>query len=128
MYKEITTLEIALKNQKEKIPDMSMLSKRYKKGLEAFLKLQIIVNAVNNDNPSLPEWKPDYNDTNQPKWFPSYVGRATAEGFKFNGGRKNWINLIDGGGSRLALKDQNRCHHMDEYFRELYKDSYMISE
>jgi hypothetical protein len=128
MYKEITTVEAALKSQREKMPDLSMLPKKYRKGIEAFLKLQIIVDAVNNDDPFLPKWIPNYNDINQSKWFPAYVGRATDEGFKFNGAKKNWIHITDGGGSRLALKDQNRCHHMDEHFRDLYKDLYMISE
>ncbi|HUZ61388.1 MAG TPA: hypothetical protein VMU83_21615 [Hanamia sp.] len=128
MYKEITTLEIALKSQREKMPDLSMLPKKYRKGLKAFLELQIIVNAVNNDNPSLPEWKPNYNDTNQSEWFPHYVGKVTNDGFKFNGARKNWVQIPDGGGGRLALKDVDRCHHMDEYFRDLYKDLYLITE
>lgn len=128
MYKEITNLEIALKRQKEKMPDLSMITKKYKKGLEAFLKLQIIVDAVNNDNPTMPQWKPDYNNMNQSKWFPHYVGRATNDGFKFNGAKKNWIHITDGGGSRLALKDQDRCHHMDQYFRELYKDLFTVIE
>ncbi len=128
MYKEITTFEIALKSQRKKMPDLSTLPKKYRKGIEAFLKLQIIVDAVNNDNPSLSEWKPDYNDVNQSKWFPSYVGRATNDGFKFNGAKKSWIDMNIGGGSRLALKDQNRCHHMDEHFRDLYKDLYLITE
>jgi hypothetical protein len=128
MYKEITTVEIALKSQREKMPDLSAFPKKYRKGLEAFLKLQIVVDAVNNDNPSLPEWKPDYNDINQSKWYPHYIGFATNDGFKFNGAKKNWVQITDGCGSRLALKDQDRCHHMDEHFRDLYKDLYLITE
>jgi|SRR6185312_13369904 len=137
MYKELTTFEIALRRRKERMPDLSMVPKtfylmplpeKYKKGIEAFLKLQIIIDAVNNDDPSLPEWKPDYDNVNQSKWFPAYVGKSTNDGFKFNGAKKNWVQIIDGGGSRLALKDQDRCHHMDEHFRDLYKALYMISE
>ena len=128
MYKQITTFEIALKKQKVKMPDLAMLPEKKRKRLEAFLKLQIIVDAVNNDDPSLGEWKPNYNDINQSKWFPAYIGRTTQDGFKFNGAKKNWVHITDGGGSRLALKDQNRCHHMDEYFRDLYKDLYLITE
>jgi len=128
MYKEIKTFEAALKSQREKMPDLSVIPKKYRKGIAAFLKLQIIIDAVNNDNPSLPEWKPDYNDINQSKWYPHYVGRATNDGFKFNGAKKNWIDIVIGCGSRLALKDQDRCHHMDEHFRDLYKDLYIITE
>lgn len=130
-YKQITTLEEAIKQQKEavQLPDLSALPARFAKGMIALLSLQIIIEAVNNDEPNTPVWKPDYNNSNQKKWFPWYRGGdATGSGFSFYDTYYGWANSGTYGGARLALKDEARADHMNEYFQDLYKELYLVLE
>ena len=134
MYKEITTVEEAFKRQKDqidlsKLPDLSSLPSKFSRGMLALLKLQVVTEAVNNDDPKEPEFKADFNDRNQEKWFPWYVGGAadgSGSGFRFLVTLYGWSNSYASGGARLALKDEERADHMNEYFSELYKDLWLI--
>jgi len=132
MYKEITTVEEAFKRQKDQIdlnmlPDLGILPARISRGMLALLKLQVIIEAVNNDDPAKPEWKPDYNNSNQKKWFPWYTGGdETGSGFSFYGAYDGWTRTRTDGGARLALKDEARAEHMNEHFQELYKELWLV--
>ncbi len=131
MYKDITTVEAAFATQKDvnlsQLPDLSALPAKISRGLLALLKLQVIIHAVNNDEPGQPEWKPDYNNEDQRKWFPWYVGGdSSGSGFRFCGSLYYWSLTFTGGGARLALKDEERADHMNEYFSDLYKELYLI--
>lgn len=136
MYTEITTVEEAFKRQADqidlsKLPDLSMLPPKYSRGMMALLKLQVIVHAVNNDDPAQPEFIPDYNKRNQYKWYPWYTGGAgdgSGSGFSFGGTNYVWSSAYAGGGARLALKDEARAEHMNKYFSDLYKDLWLILE
>lgn len=89
MYTEITTIEEAFKRQKDqidlsKLPDLSSLPDKFSRGMNALLKLQVITEAVNNDDPKEPEFEADYNDSDQEKWFPWYRGGdSSGSGFRF---------------------------------------------
>jgi len=132
MDKEITTIEEAFKRHKDqidiaKLPDLSSISEKYSKGMTALLKLQVVVHAVNNDDPKQPEWKPDFNDDDQYKWYPWYVGGdSSGAGFRFHGADYVWSNTYADGGARLALKDEERAKHMNKYFQDLYKDLFLV--
>lgn len=136
MYTQITTVEEAFKRQADqidltKLPDLSMLPAKYSRGMMALLKLQVIVHAVNNDDPAQPEFKADYNDSDQYKWFPWYRGGApdaSGSGFSFDVTNCAWTCAGTGGGARLALKDEARAEHMNKYFSDLYKDLWLILE
>jgi len=131
MYKEIKTVEAAFATQKEidlsKLPDLSALPEKVSRGMLALLKLQVIIHAINNDEPDQPEWKADYNNEDQEKWFPWYIGGdSSGSGFRFNGSTYHWTFTSSIGGARLALKDEARADHMNEYFSDLYKELYLI--
>lgn len=134
MYTEITTIEEAFKRQKDqidlsKLPDLSSLPDKFGRGMNALLKLQVITEAVNNDDPEEPEFKADYNDSDQEKWFPCYRGGdSSGSGFRFVVSAYVWTNASAGGGARLALKDEARSDHMNKYFSDLYKELYLILE
>lgn len=134
MYKEITTVEEAFKRQKDQIdpgmlPDLSILPAKFSRGMNALLKLQVIVDAVNNDDPKVPEWKADYNNTDQQKWFLWYRGGdASGSGFRFTVTFFGWANAGTFGGARLALKDEKRAEHMNKYFQDLYKELFLVLE
>lgn len=135
MYKDITTVEEAFKRQKDQIdlstlPDLSSLPSKFSRGMVALLKLQVVTDAVNNDDANEPEWRADYNDKNQKKWFCWYVGGepGSGSGFRFLGSTFGWTYTNTTGGARLALKDQGRAEHINEYFADLYKELYLILE
>ena len=132
MYTEITTVEEAFKRQKDqidlsKLPDLSSLPSKFSRGMFALLKLQVITEAVNNDDPNEPEFKADYNNDDQLKWFPWYRGGSadgSGSGFRFLVANFEWTHSY--GGARLALKDEERTDHMNKYFSDLYKDLWLI--
>lgn len=130
MYKDITTVEEAFKRQNvdlNNLPDLSALPSKFSRGMLALLKLQVIIAAVNNDDPAVEEFKPDYNNSHQEKWFPWYVGGdESGAGFRFHGSDGAWAHSLAVGGARLALKDENRADHMNEFFQDLYKEFYLI--
>lgn len=134
MYKEITTVEEAFKRQKDQIDpgmlsDLSILPDKYSRGMMALLKLQVIIHAVNNDNPAEAEWKADYNNSSQYKWFPWYRGGdSSGSGFRFGDTFCGWSYTATHGGARLALKDEARAEHMNKYFQDLYKELYLVLE
>lgn len=131
-YKKITTIEEAFKRQKDqidlsKLPDLSSLPLKFSRGMMALFKLQVITEAVNNDDPDVPEWKPDYNNRDQEKWFPWYRGGdETGSGFSFDDTTYDWAITDTNGGARLACKDEARAKHMNKYFQELYKELYLV--
>jgi hypothetical protein len=132
MYTEITTIEEAFKRQKDqldlsKLPDLSSLPDKFNRGMNALLKLQVITEAVNNDNPNEPEFEADYNDSDQEKWFPWYRGGDSSDsGFRFVYSYGGWSTTSADGGARLALKDEARADHMNKYFGDFYKELWLI--
>lgn len=132
MYKDITTVEQAFAAQKDKIdlsqlPDLSSLPAKFSRGMLALLKLQVATEAVNNDDPAVPDWEPDYNNEDQRKWFPWYVGGdKSGAGFRFYVSVFWWTYSLAHGGARLACKDKARADHMNAHFQELYKELYLI--
>lgn len=133
-YTKLTTIEKAFKDQKDKIdlkklPDLSILPDRMSRGMLALLKLQVITEAVNNDDPKIPEWKADYSDSNQRKWFPWYVGGSadgSGSGFRFDYSVSCWSLTSTRIGARLALKDEARSDFMNKHYSDLYKELLLI--
>ena len=133
MYTEITSIEEAIKRYKEpfdlqKTKDaLSFLPPAISRGMIALATLQIVVWAVNNDKQDEPEFNPDYNDSDQEKWAPWYVGGdRSASGFRFVVSSYGWTGTGADGGARLALKDEDRANHMNKYFQEQYKELLLI--
>ena len=133
MFNEITSVEEAFKRQKDQIDlkkveeALSFIPEKFSSGMLAILKLQIAAEVVNNDVPEEPEFKPDFNNDDQEKWSPWYVGGdESGSGFRFHGSDGDWAYTTARGGARLALKDEDRADHMNEHFQELYKNLWLI--
>lgn len=133
MYKDITTVEKIFETQKDNIDikkveeALSFLPKKFSSGMIALLTLQAGCEVVNNDVPEEPEFKPDYNNTNQQKWTPWYVGGdESGSGFQFYVSVSVWTYSNANGGARLALKDEPRTNHMNEHFQEVYKNLWLV--
>lgn len=133
MYKDIQTVEVAFANHPAKIDldktieALSAVASKFSRGMIALLKLQVVIDLVNNDDPAVPEWIADYNNDDQQKWFPWYLGGdRSGSGFRFSESHYSWTSASTTGGARLALKDEERAEHMNEYFSDLYKELYLI--
>lgn len=99
MYKEITTVEAALAAHKDSIElskiDFGNLPSRFSKGAIALMTLEAITEIINNDDPNVADWEPNYDDEDQEKWFPWYIGGSS--GFQFN--NVNYTNWNTNNGS-----------------------------
>lgn len=132
-YKEITTIEEAIKRYKHPFDisklNLSCIPPELASGGKTSIELQAVVWSINNDDPSVPEWKPDFNNRNQEKWGPWATGGAPdgkGSGFSFDGSNYDWTYTNACGGARFALKDEPRSDHMKEHFPDLYKMLWLI--
>lgn len=133
MYKEIKTVADAFAKHpakidlKKTVKALADLPANISRGMIALLTLQVVVFAVNNDDPTQPEWVADYNNEDQYKWFPWYCGGdRSGSGFRFDESNYLWTHTGTDGGARLALKDEERAEHMNVFFSDLYKELYLI--
>jgi hypothetical protein len=133
MYKDIKTVDAVFaahpdKLNLQKAKDLlAYLPEKISSGMLALMVLQAACFVVNNDNPKEAEWKPDYNNKDQEKWFPWYRGGdSTGSGFRFSGADCGWAGTATSGGARLALKDEERAEHMNEFFSDWYKELYLM--
>ena len=134
-YKKIKTLEQAYAAHPDKI-DLAKVKKalkflpvRYSRGMIARLNASVLTFVLNNDNPKVPEWIADYNNTDQKKFGAwTWGGDRSGAGFRFDG--LGWTRSTSSahGGARLALKDLPRLQHAKKYFPEIYKEDYLILE
>lgn len=133
MYKKITTLSKAYKAHPEHkailnaIEVIKSIPESLSRGMLAMLNLQVTCYVINNDDPALGIYEPDFNDSNTTKYSPWCIGGdSSGSGFRFDEFVNGWTNTTYVGGARLALRDQARCNHMKEYFPDLYKEFYLI--
>lgn len=131
MYKKITTFEAACEVAKvdpNHLPVVSMLPEKYQAWLIANYKLAIITQAINTDENGK-VWEPNYNDTDQWKYFPYFWVKASEEkpaGFAFSdSGYVNAYTYADLG-SRLCFDTSEKVQHVQKHFEELYLDLLLI--
>ena len=132
-YKDITTLEqaekiypgsVSIEKMKEAI---ASFPQEISRGMIALASLQVVIYAINNDEPKEEVFKPDYNNGDQEKWAPWWRGGdESGSGFRFDGTNYGWTAADTAGGARLALKDEDRALHMKTHFPELYKELLLI--
>lgn len=127
MYTDIKTFEDACQKvgvNPADLPGVENIPDRHKDAITAIYKLFIITEAINNDEPGVEEFKPDFNNTNQYKWWPWFKGGAadgSGSGFRFGGSDFSWAVTNAGGGARLCFKDEERSDYAGEQFLDLYK-------
>lgn len=89
------------------------------RGTNAMSKLQIIAEALNES------WKPDWDDSNQYKWFPYF---RPGSGFCFSRTGYDYTYTCAAVGSRLCFKTEELAEYAGKQFEELYKELLTISE
>lgn len=133
MYTDITTVEEVFKRQKDQIDlqkvkdSLSFLPEVYSDGMLSLMVLQAATEVVNNDDPEVPPFDPNYNDRSQKKWGNWGVGGdSSGSGFLLFDPRYAWTLTFAYGGARLAMKDEPRTAHMKQYFAEHYKRLWLM--
>jgi hypothetical protein len=118
---KIKTFEAAckvLKLDPEKVvPKVSAFPKEHQKALVAIAKLVIIAQALNGS------WKPDWNDSDQYKyypWFDMEKDKNNPGGFRLDYVDYNY-NYFDVG-SRLCFRSRDLANYAGTQFIDLYKD------
>lgn len=99
------------------LPDVSALPKDQQKAITAHYQLIIIAQALNGG------WKPDWNDSNQWKYYPYFDMR---NGFSFgNVGHHYRLSVV---GSRLCFETEEMAEYAGTQFLKLYKDYFTYSK
>lgn len=120
--KQLKTFEDACKveklDPKKVIPDFSCYPAKDQASMIAHAKLVIIVRAANRLANGGKEWKPDFDNSNQWKYLPWFIGGSS--GFRFFD-YVTWRthSLI---GSRLCFISSEVGEYIATTFIELYKE------
>jgi hypothetical protein len=124
---EITSFEDACKALKLKttcLPDVSAFPTEHQQALLAHAQLIIIAQALNEG------WKPNWNDTDQWKYYPWFEIQASEDkpsGFGFSGAFTITGTRITAVGSRLCFKSRSLAIYAGKQFAELYKQYFLLS-
>jgi len=79
----------------------------------AYKKLKVITKAINQD------WIPDWNSTNQKKWFPWF---RLSSGFGFVGSDYNCDYSRTDVGSRLCFESEEKADYAGKQFTAIYEE------
>lgn len=127
-YTTIKSYEDACKKENidpEKLPDVLMIPEELRKTILSCYRLLIIFKAINNG------WIPNWNDSNQRKYFPWFEIEASNEkpsGFGFSGsGCVSWYSGA-GVGSRLCCDSSEKALYIANQFEKEYIDFILIQD
>ena len=115
IIEKIKTYEDALKETgRPDVPDMSAFPEDMRKHFTALYKMVVIVEALNEG------WKPDWNNTDERKFFPWFW--ISPSSFAFNDSR--YVNELANAGSwsRLKLKSYELADYCGKQFEDIWKD------
>lgn len=79
-----------------------------------YKKVCHIVKAINGN------WKADYNDEDQRKWFPVFL--SSGSGFGFSHSRYYYVFRYSCVGSRLVLENEEKSDHLGKTFLQLFNN------
>jgi len=105
---------------KMSIPDVDHLPKKHQKAIEAFYKLTIICEALNED------WIADYSDPNQYKYYPWFVSYGASAGFGYLNSYYAASATSADVGARLCLKSNALAKYFGTQFIDLWNDLLLI--
>jgi len=117
MFTDIKTFEEACTklNIPPTLPDVSMLREQNQKAVVANYKLDVIQEAINED------WKADWNNWDQRKYYPWFQKSSSGVGFSFLGCTRDYA--FSGVGSRRVFPSAEIARYVGDQFIELYNDA-----
>lgn len=132
-YQTVTTMKAVYAKHPAKVK-ISQVKKAFKfldfdlrRGMLATLNGQMLTYVINNNDPSVAIFNPNYNKADQDKWGTWCIGGdESGAGFRFYGDVWANTNSTACGGARLALRDQPRLKHVKKYFPDIYKEFFLM--
>lgn len=119
--KTIKTFEDACKAEglksEQALPDVSTISPADQEPIIAYSKLLIIARALNRTANGGEEWKPDWNNYDEYKYYP-WFEMGGSSGFRFND--YDYWRTRSGVGSRLCFKTRELAEYAGKEFIDLY--------
>jgi hypothetical protein len=94
------------------LPDLGLINEEFRTPIIAQYKLMIIRDAIVGD------WRPDYNNYGQRKWYPWFY--MDSPGFRFDGSGYSCAYALAGAGSRLCFKTEEQSDYCAQTFIELW--------
>ena len=132
-YTKIKTYEDACKIEKlnpKALPVVSMLPKAERDAIVAHYKLTVVVRAINRVQNNGKQWKPNWNDSNEYKYYPWFSVKASKT--KPSGSGLAYDNFSCGStgtdlGARLVFKtwESGKYTAENKCFNKLYT-TYML--
>jgi hypothetical protein len=80
----------------------------------AYKKLKIIIQAINEG------WKPNWNDSNERKWYPYFTARPS--GFGFSNSTYDYWHTGTHCGSRLCIETKEKAEYIGKQFEDIYNE------
>jgi hypothetical protein len=121
MFNKIKTFEGACKvlklDPKKALPVVSGMPKQHREAIIAHAKLVIIAEALNGD------WKPDWSDYNQWKYYPWFEMKSSR--FGYDGSYVNYSSYSNAG-SRLCFRSAEIAKYAGQQFKSLYKQYFLF--
>jgi hypothetical protein len=126
-YTDLKTFEDACKveglDAGQLINALSLLPEKEKNATEAFVKLSVVARAANRLENDGQEWKPDWSDHDQWKYYP-WFEMGGSSGFRFGVcGRWCSCSCVC---SRLCFISYEVAEHIGRQFTEMYKSLMVI--
>jgi len=116
-FEKIKTFELAC--EATKVDPASVFNDKDLPDEIAYKKLKVITRAVNQG------WVPDWNNTNQCKWWPWF---NLSSGFGFSGSYFGFGHTLTDIGSRLCFESEEKSDFVANQFIDLYKDLLTITQ
>ena len=102
------------------LPEVSMIPEDLRKPIIAAYKLMIIFLAINDG------WRPDWNDSDQYKYYPWYW--VLSSGFGFSNSHYYYDYTYPTVGSRLCTDTSEKALYIADQFKQEYQDYFLYSE
>lgn len=93
-------------------PDFNEAPEEVREFLKAIYQAAVITKALVGD------WKPNWNDSNQEKWFPWF--RMSSGGFVFDGAGCDYSFADAGYASRLCFPSEEMAEYAGRQFTDIY--------
>lgn len=132
-YQNIKTWEDACKVHNvdpTKLPEVSMIPAKFQDWLIATYKMGVITEAINTKEDGT-IWIPNWNDWDQYKYFPCFEIKATEDkpsGVGFSASNYGGWRANTGVGSRLCFETREQVYHVNEHFKDIFIEMFLIKD
>lgn len=110
------------------LPDVSMIDEKSRQAILSHYKLIVVAEALNKEANGGKTWTPNWDDTDQLKYYPwleiSKEENGSGFGFSYSDYDFDYTNTTVG--SRLCFLSRELALYAGKQFEQLYKDYFLI--